>query len=93
MDPLYFFVALLIGAVLLVLLSKAKDMEMEWFRKNGIQTQGTVVKNTFCWGRISVTRPVVRFTTEHGEIIESMGEKGLALAVLRFSVGQKIILI
>ena len=93
MDPLYFFVALLIGAILLVVLSKAKDKEIEWFHENGVRTQGNVVKNTFCWGRISVTRPVVQFITEQGETIESLDENGLALAVPRFSVGQKIILI
>lgn len=93
MEPLYFFITLLVGAILLVVVGKAKDQEMEWFRKNGIRVQGTVVRNTLSWGRVSVTRPVVRFTTENGETIEFLDENGLALAVPRFSVGQKITLI
>ncbi|MGI4886142.1 MAG: hypothetical protein ACRYFR_14390 [Janthinobacterium lividum] len=93
MDPFYFLIALLFGAIILVVLGKAKDKEMEWFKQNGVRVQGTVVKNTFFWGRVSVVRSVVRFTTEHGEIIEALDENGAAMAIPKFAIGQKVFLI
>jgi hypothetical protein len=93
MNPLYFLAALMLGALVLIIIGKAKDEEVEWFRRNGIQTQGTVIENTICWGRIIVVRPVVQFTTEHDEIIQALDENGSALAMPRFTVGQKVTLI
>jgi hypothetical protein len=41
-------------------------------RQHGRQTQGVVVRNKVMWGRIIVIRPVVRFTTTSGQVIEAV---------------------
>jgi hypothetical protein len=93
MEALYFFAALALGAVLLIIIGKAKDEEAEFFRKNGIRTQATIMENVTCWGRIIVVIPVVLFTTENNVPIQAMDEHGHALAVPRFTVGQGVILV
>ena len=93
MDPLYFFLILLVAAALLVFIGKVKDTEDEAFRQNGIQTRGIIIENQLCWGESSVVRPVVQFTTKSGEVVQALDENGMALAVPRFSKGQNIMLI
>jgi hypothetical protein len=93
MEPVHFLLALAIGALLLVGISKAVAHSEEVFRRNGTQVQGQVIKNQFCLGENSVFRPVVQFTTAEGAQITALDEHGMALAVPRFSVGQKVLLV
>ena len=93
MEPLHFLLILPAIAVLLILIGKAKDTDDKLFRQNGIQTQGIIVENKLCWGQITVIRPIVKFTTQQGEVIQAMDENGLALAIPRFIKGQNIVLI
>lgn len=93
MDPLYFFLLLLAGAALLVVVGKSKDAEDAEFRLTAIRTQGVVVENQICWSESTVVRPVVRFTTEQGEVVQALDEHGMALAVPRFAQGQSVVLL
>jgi hypothetical protein len=93
MNPFYFPLILIAIVTLLVMFSKAIDFENEKFRQNAIQTQGLIVENKTCWGRIVVVRPVVRFTTQQGEVVQALDENGLALAIPRFTEGQNIVLL
>jgi hypothetical protein len=93
MNPIYFPLILIAIAILLVLFGKAVDFENEKFCQNAGRAQGLVVENKICWGRIIVVRPIVRFITQQGEIVQAIDEKGLAMAIPRFSKGQNITLL
>ena len=81
MAPLHFLLIIPAVAVLLILIGKAKALDNKLFGQNGIQTQGIIVEKKLCWGRIMVIRPIIKFTTQQGEVIQAMDENGLALAV------------
>jgi hypothetical protein len=81
---------MLVGAGVLFLISYFAQVDQEWWRKNGVRTRGVIVRNNFHLGRISVSRPVVQFTTQEGVVIEAEDTKGMALAIPRFSVGEVI---
>lgn len=89
MDVEFIVYALVImGAILL-----AAYMEHEQnnkLRKTGGRVRGVIVRNNFHIGRTSVFRPVVRFTTPEGVVIECEYQKGVALAVPQFSDGTAI---
>jgi hypothetical protein len=61
-------------------------------RQHGRQTQGVVVRNKIMWGRIIVIRPVVRFTTASGQVIEAVDHSGWASAFPRFTKGEKVVI-
>ena len=48
------------------------------------------MRNNFHWGRISVSRSVVQFTTQEGVLVEAEDTKGMAMAIPRFSVGRVV---
>jgi hypothetical protein len=71
-----------------------KDLKRsENLKMSGIRTQGIVVRNKFCWGRMCVTRPIIQFQTQQGKTIEALDQNGAALAVPRFSKGTRVMLI
>ena len=62
-------------------------------RSASIRVQGIVIRNNFHPSQeVSVFRPVIRFQTRQGEIIEAEDQHGLALAVPRFSAGTKVVI-
>ena len=93
MNPLLFAGMLALIALALVFFGKIKDWDEAQYRKHGVQAHGIVLRNQLCWGRNSVMRPLVRFTTQQGNIIEALDKNGLALAIPRFSEGEKILLV
>jgi hypothetical protein len=62
----------------------------EQLRQHGVQTQGVVVRNKFILGRVSVFRPVIRFATSTGEVVEAIDYSGWAAAFPRFAKGEKV---
>jgi hypothetical protein len=84
------------GLVVCVLIARAiqkASREKKRLQQHGIRTQGIVIRNKFSWGRISVFRPIIRFTTTTGQGIEAVEYSGLELAVPRFSKGEEVALI
>lgn len=81
---------MLAGAGVLYLISYFAQLDQEWWRKNGVRARGVIVRNNFHLGRISVSRPLVRFTTQEGVVIEAEDTKGMAMAIPRFSSGKMI---
>ncbi|GGF07916.1 DUF3592 domain-containing protein [Hymenobacter cavernae] len=59
-------------------------------RLHGIRAQGVVIRNKFHLSRISVFRPVIQFQTQQGEVIEADDLHGWAMAIPRFSKGEKV---
>lgn len=59
-------------------------------KQHGIRTYGVVVRNKFLLGDPSVFRPLIRFTTQQGVVIEALERHGLAMAIPRFSKGEKV---
>ena len=93
MEWLFFLVGITAIGALLLLIGKGVDFTDKEFRKNGVQTQGLVVKNIFHLGRLSHFRPVVRFESQDGKVIEAEDTHGVAYAIPRFSKGATINLI
>jgi hypothetical protein len=89
-EGIKLILCMLVGAGVLFLISYFAQVDQEWWRKNGVRTRGVIVRNNFHLGRISVSRPVVQFTTQEGIVIEAEDTKGVAMAIPRFSVGEVI---
>jgi hypothetical protein len=79
-EGIKLIIGMLAGAGLLFIISYFAQANQEWWRKNGVRTRGVVMHNTFHLGRISVARPVVRFTTQEGMVIEAEDTKRLLRA-------------
>jgi hypothetical protein len=89
-EGIKLILCMLAGAGVLYLISYFAQVDQEWWRENGVRTRGVIVRNTFHLGRISVSRPVVQFTTREGIRIEAEYTKGIATAIPRFSAGEVV---
>jgi hypothetical protein len=89
-EGIKLILGMLAGAGVLYLISHLAQIDQEWWRKNGVRTRGVIVRNNFHVGRISVSRPVVQFTTQAGVLIEAEDIKGLAMAIPSFSAGKAV---
>ena len=84
---LLFFAALIYAAV-------NGEEEFQRWRERGVKTQGVVVRNEFQPGDIaSCVRPVVRFSTQQGEVIEAMDRKSAAAFIPSYAVGTTVTLL
>lgn len=89
-EGIKLILCMLAGAGVLYLISYFAQLDQEWWHKNGVRARGVIVRNNFHLGRISVSRPVVQFTTQEGIAIEAEDTKGVAMAIPRFSVGKAV---
>ncbi|NVO85834.1 DUF3592 domain-containing protein [Hymenobacter sp. P5252] len=62
-------------------------------QEHGVYAHGVVVRNKVIWGRIITVRPIVRFATQHGQMIEKLSTAGSAFAVPRYPQGTKVVLL
>ncbi|MBD2715248.1 DUF3592 domain-containing protein [Microvirga sp. STR05] len=60
---------------------------------HGVRVPGVVVRNELCWGETTVMRPVVRFTTQSGQTIETLDKNGTAFAVPRYAAGATVTIV
>jgi|GEM_PF-3245497 len=81
---------LVAGVGVLLLVGYLAQVDDEWWRKQGVRVRGGIVRNEFHLGRTSVSRPVVRFTTTLGQVIEAEYPKGWATAIPRYSAGRAV---
>ena len=93
MEWPYFLGGLLVAGILLWLLGRSVDADDAAFRANGLKAQGLVVKNVLELSDASTFRPLVRFTTQKGEVILAEDTQGVAFAVPRFAAGSTVNLI
>lgn len=90
----WFYVVWGIGAAVVIGRGMYKESQRnKQLQQRGIQTVGIVVRNKFIFGSVSVFRPVIRFTTTTGEVIEAIDYSGWAAAFPRFSKGEKVSII
>ena len=89
----FFIIWALLAAGLAVRGFFKEKSRAENLRLHGIRTSGLVIRNKFHLSRISVFRPVIQFQTQQGEINETEDLNGWAMAVPRFSKGEKVALI
>jgi hypothetical protein len=89
-EAIKLIIWMLVGSGVLYLVSYLAQVDQEWWLKKGVRTRGVIVRNKFHLSRISVSRPIVQFTTQEGILIEAEDTKGWATAIPRFSVGKAV---
>ena len=81
----YLLLPLFVSTVFLA--SYLNYLQKEKLRATGERVRGVITANKFHLSRVSVFRPVVRFTTQAGVVVEAEDTKGTAFAIPRYSVG------
>lgn len=88
------FVLATVGVVLLVGLTLwLSKRRADQLRATGVWTRGEVISHRIHAGRTTVLRPVVRFETKTGKVIEAEDTNGVAYAIPRFSQGTMVRLV
>jgi len=89
----WFFIGVALFIVTkLIIGARNKMLRVDALQRNGIRTQGIVLKNRLMLGRISVVRPVIQFTTLAGAVIEATDVNGTAMIIPKFAKGQRVTL-
>ncbi|UYZ60754.1 DUF3592 domain-containing protein [Hymenobacter latericus] len=79
--PIIAFLALFIWAVV------RGEQHSRRLREAGARTKGVIIGNKLDIGRISVIRPIVRFETNTGKIVEAEDKNGVATLVPAYRKG------
>ena len=65
---------------------------MERLKSTGVRTHGEVLGNKIMWGRITVVRAIIQFTTVDGRVIKAE-DQGSAMIIPEYNKRQKVMLL